>query len=90
MMIPFHSSAMSSSSCHHWLWLDIIIPDVKGSLPGAQVVDTSKRSDQKRMIIVVRGYEGRRCSHLIRKNLILSLLQVSFLSLPRKKGAGII
>lgn len=45
MMIPFHSNAMSSSSCHRWLWLDIVIPDVKGRLAGAQAVDTSKRSD---------------------------------------------
>lgn len=45
VMIPLHSSAMSSSSCHHWLWLDIVISDVKGRLAGAQVVDTSKRSD---------------------------------------------
>lgn len=37
VMIPFHSSALSSSpsSCHCWLWLDIIIPDVKGRPAGA-------------------------------------------------------
>lgn len=36
MMIPFHSSAVSSSlcSCHCWLWLDITIPDVKEGLAG--------------------------------------------------------
>lgn len=34
--IPFHSSAMSCSLCfcHCWLWLDIIIPDVKRRLVG--------------------------------------------------------